>query len=181
MLVAVLHWRNLCIQILFTAYRPCTAIPRYFSLHLLLCQQQDDLLHSFSKKTDTRAKVCLLFISSVFQAAIPSCDWETFAVEGPHENGTWWSVLKAQNGEHIRNVLRQLRQKRTYRAWTLFYCVILFRMVLSLEHFCSFMFCDETVCETLRSCKYSYGQLTWSDRVKRQNKQNKAEEAVYIQ
>ena len=37
MLVAVLHWRNLCMQILFTAYRPCTAIPRYFSLHLLLC------------------------------------------------------------------------------------------------------------------------------------------------
>ena len=24
-------------QILFTAYRPCTATPRYFGLHLLLC------------------------------------------------------------------------------------------------------------------------------------------------
>ena len=28
-------------QILFTAYRPCTAIPRYFSLHLLLCIYPD--------------------------------------------------------------------------------------------------------------------------------------------
>ena len=52
MLVAVLHWRNLCMQILFTAYRPCTAIPRYFSLHLLLCfkdvrsQQSQSAPHS---------------------------------------------------------------------------------------------------------------------------------------
>ena len=52
MLVAVLHWRNLCLQILFTAYRPCIAIPRYFSLHLLLCfkdvrsQQNQSAPHS---------------------------------------------------------------------------------------------------------------------------------------
>ena len=58
-------------QILFTAYRPCTAIPRYFSLHLLLCFAFVSKGRVKARKVRGRVFVFVLKILVIFMSKLP--------------------------------------------------------------------------------------------------------------